>query len=161
MGRRRDGSIRDCQRDRERVHPDRLACNGVDLKEVSLSRGGAALKPRPASRDLRVLVIDSPQSGEADWGVRQAGSRCGKRCSLQPPTDPCRRQAWVGFQKRAAGTLHGGSIPRLRGARCSSIAGNLLLGGGVPVGAVEEIGEGKNKGIKLKCRKEKPAEAAL
>jgi hypothetical protein len=51
-----------------------IACNGVDLNEVSVSAGTATLKPHPASGELRILTIENPQSGEVRWSARHAGN---------------------------------------------------------------------------------------
>jgi hypothetical protein len=51
-----------------------IAGNGVDLKEVTVSTGKATLKPHSASGDLRILTIESPQSGDVRWSVRPAGN---------------------------------------------------------------------------------------
>lgn len=51
-----------------------IACNGVDLKEVTVSTGKTTLKPHPVSDDLRILTIENPQSAEIQWSVRHAGN---------------------------------------------------------------------------------------
>ncbi|MBK1855043.1 hypothetical protein JO972_08740 [Verrucomicrobiaceae bacterium 5K15] len=49
-----------------------IANNGIEMNQVKVDKGLATIAPHPTSRSLKVLSIESSQSGEVDWRVTQS-----------------------------------------------------------------------------------------
>jgi hypothetical protein len=47
-----------------------LATNGVAITSVKVDQGKAVVETHPDSKDLRVLVIESPETTDVKWGIQ-------------------------------------------------------------------------------------------